>query len=111
MNQHQIALVANEREQCGLTAGLRFHGSERLGSFPDNGGFFTRNQSSPCGPAQAHHLMQYAVTFSGEWNGRDFSGNLRPGLVSGGHAVLFTKRASSSKTIVRGAAAGRKFTT
>ena len=101
VDQHEVALVADEREQGGLAGGILLHGGEDVGGFFGDRRFFGGGQGAPGGPAEAHHLVQDAVAFGGERDGGDLRCDLRTRLVSGGHASLFPNGALSSEVFRR----------
>ena len=86
VDQHEVALVADEREQCGLAGRILLHRRQGVGCFFGDGRLLGGGQGAPGGPAQAHHLVQNAVAFGSERDGRDFRGDFWTRLVSGRHA-------------------------
>ena len=64
MEEHQIALVADERIDNGL-----LHGAQRGGRFFESRIPLGGGEGFPGCPAEPHHLVQDAGSFKGQWNG------------------------------------------
>ena len=75
MNQHQIAFVSQQRKQSRLSAGILLHPAQNTRSLGDDCRFFRRSQLPPGGPANAHHLVQNAVSLNRQRNGGYLVGN------------------------------------
>ena len=104
VHQHQVALVADQREKCGLAAGFLFHFAQHRRRFLSNRRSRALGQGSPGRPTETHHLVQYAVALGGQRHFRNpCSGGLRlDGRSRGrGHWVLRMCAHLDSASIVR----------
>ena len=96
VDKHQVAFVSKQREERGLAVGFRFHLAQEFGSFGGNFAAFILSERAPCGPAEAHHLMQGGKAFERERHGRELGGGcgesgrmsrIHGGIVSGDRAI------------------------
>ena len=78
VDEHQIALVAEQGEQRALAAfGGRLQGGEGRGGFGEDLGAGGIGKGAPGGAAEAHHLMQHAGAFHSKRDRRDSGGGER----------------------------------
>jgi hypothetical protein len=65
VNQHQVALVADERVQGRLSGGVFLHRAEDGRSFLGDRRSVRCGERAPGRPAYTHHLVEHAVAFGG----------------------------------------------
>ena len=80
VDEHQVALVPEQRIEGGWSGGVFLHGGHDRGGFFNDLAAFGVGELAPGAPAEAHHLVEDAVALNRKGNCWDFCGSRRCGM-------------------------------
>jgi len=79
VDEQQVALVADQREERGLAILVGLHPGQQGRGFGGDFATLYFGQGAPGGPAETHHLMKGRVAFERQRHGGELGGVSRHG--------------------------------